>query len=239
MKRSLTGVDSGGAADRWVLVGGSGFLGTAVARRLVAGGLHVTVVDRHRPRRAVRDDVDWIQIDLLEEEPVLPPGRVVVLTGSSDVPPVWQWTSALDNAVTMARLAPALVGRDVVLCSSVEVYGSAAGPLTERSAPTTAALDATSLRVVTVPTTLAQAPVEIDGTIELSGGQGHAWNVNESGRIPSVPGPGGFPGGLGNAGLLGASNFPGGGPGGGAPGSGGSFAGSNRPILLFKRNGTR
>lgn len=123
---------SAAAPKPWVLVGGSGFVGTAVAAHLVATGRTVTVVDRHPPRRAVRDAVRWVPMDLLESDRVeLPPGRVAVLLGASEPAPAWSWRVPLDHAMGTARLAGALAGRDVVVASSIEVYGPAEAPLCE------------------------------------------------------------------------------------------------------------
>jgi dTDP-4-amino-4,6-dideoxygalactose transaminase/nucleoside-diphosphate-sugar epimerase len=117
--------------DSVVLVGGSGFIGTAVARALVAGGADVTIVDRAAPRV----DAAWLPSDLLMDVPELPRGRIVVMAGASNPRPPWPWTLPLDNAVTTARLLPQLGGREVTLVSSVEVYGAADGPLREETPP--------------------------------------------------------------------------------------------------------
>ena len=141
------------APEPWVVVGGSGFIGTALVRRLAAAGHAVTVVDRNPPRPPVRDGVDWLAVDLLESDTTieLPPGRVAVLIGSSEPAPSWSWTVPLDHAFATARLAPALRDRDVVLASSVEIYGRACAPLHEATVPdlpiSVAALDAWVARV--------------------------------------------------------------------------------------------
>jgi len=44
---------------------------------------------------------------------------------------------------------------------------------------------------------LASGAVSIDGTLDLSGGPGHPATSSPSARVPSVPGPGGFGGGIG------------------------------------------
>jgi len=125
-----------GRPDAFVLVGGSGFVGTAATGVLRERGAHVTVVDRRPPRRP-RDDpaVTWIGCDLLTDGIDLPDGRVVILVGNGDPRPRWPWTLALDIAVTTARLLPALQGRSVTLISSVEVYGDARPPLVEDTPP--------------------------------------------------------------------------------------------------------
>ncbi|MEU8228483.1 aminotransferase class I/II-fold pyridoxal phosphate-dependent enzyme [Actinoplanes sp. NPDC048967] len=123
--------------NSFVLVGGSGFLGTEVAAALLAAGAAVTSVDRVAPPEATAAaGLGWISADLLTDElPELPPGVVVLLLGASDPRPRRPWTLPLHNAISTARLLPALAGRRVVLTSSVEVYGSADGPLTEDTTP--------------------------------------------------------------------------------------------------------
>ncbi|WP_431933477.1 DegT/DnrJ/EryC1/StrS family aminotransferase [Micromonospora sp. RP3T] len=122
--------------DEFVLVGGSGFLGAATAEALLAAGARVTVVDRHPPAGTSTGAPVWIRVDLLvDDPPELPPGLVVVLLGASEPRPRRPWTLPLDNAISTARLLPRLAGRQVVLTSSVEVYGAAAGPLTEETPP--------------------------------------------------------------------------------------------------------
>ena len=120
-----------------VLIGGAGFIGTAVTRILHERGVNVAVVDRRRPRhRADSDAVRWIPCDLLMDELTLPDGRlVVILTGNADPRPRWPWTLPLDIAVTTGRLLPQLRDRSVVLISSVEVYGDAPPPLAEGTPP--------------------------------------------------------------------------------------------------------
>ncbi|MFI5835249.1 aminotransferase class I/II-fold pyridoxal phosphate-dependent enzyme [Micromonospora sp. NPDC051300] len=123
--------------DEFVLVGGSGFLGTATAQALLAAGARVTTVDRHPPAEAnTAAGLAWIRADLLTDDPPeLPPGLVVVLLGASEPRPRRPWTLPVDNAVSTARLLPRLAGRRVVLTSSVEIYGAVAGPLREDTPP--------------------------------------------------------------------------------------------------------
>jgi dTDP-4-amino-4,6-dideoxygalactose transaminase/nucleoside-diphosphate-sugar epimerase len=122
--------------DRFVLVGGAGFVGTAATAVLRERGAHVAVVDRRPPQRHPDDAaVTWIECDLLTDRIDLPEGRVVILVGNGDPRPRWPWTLALDIVVTTARLLPALQGRSVTLISSVEVYGDARPPLTEDTPP--------------------------------------------------------------------------------------------------------
>jgi perosamine synthetase len=125
--------------DNFVLVGGSGFLGTEVAAVLLAAGATVTSVDRVAPPEVTASaGLGWIGADLLTDDLAeLPPGIVVLLLGTGDPRPRRPWTLPLPlhNAISTARLLPALAGRQVVLTSSVEVYGSADGPLTEDTPP--------------------------------------------------------------------------------------------------------
>jgi hypothetical protein len=48
---------------------------------------------------------------------------------------------------------------------------------------------------------LASGPVQIDGSIDLSGQGGHSAMAGLAGRSPSSPGPGGYPGGVGGLNL--------------------------------------
>jgi dTDP-4-amino-4,6-dideoxygalactose transaminase/nucleoside-diphosphate-sugar epimerase len=113
-----------------LLVGGAGFVGTAVARILAGTGRHIVVVDS-RPPIGVGEEVRWLNLDLLQDEVVLPDGEVVVLVGNGNPRPRGPWTLALHGPLATARLLPALAGRSVTLVSSVEVYGSAPGDLDE------------------------------------------------------------------------------------------------------------
>jgi dTDP-4-amino-4,6-dideoxygalactose transaminase/nucleoside-diphosphate-sugar epimerase len=122
-----------------ILVGGSGFIGTAVTPLLRRQGSEVVVVDRLPPGADVSDGVRWLPRDLLTdnltEDGALPPGHVVLLAGTGDPRPRWTWTLPLDIAMTTARLLPALRNRTVTLISSVEVYGFAPPPLSESTTP--------------------------------------------------------------------------------------------------------
>ncbi|HEV7654758.1 MAG TPA: DegT/DnrJ/EryC1/StrS family aminotransferase [Mycobacteriales bacterium] len=108
------------------VVGGAGFLGSAVGRRAAVAGRPVTSMDRLRavsPRLPAT--VDQRGVDLLIDPMELPDGLVVLASGGSDPRAGDPWRLVLDNVVTTARLLPALAGREVVLISSVEVYGAA------------------------------------------------------------------------------------------------------------------
>lgn len=119
----------------FVLVGGAGFIGTAVTDVLRDSGAQVVVVDRRRPQRAQDPGVRWVDCDLLTDDVVLPDGELVILAGSGDPRPRWSWTLPMDIAVTTARLLPAVRGGPVTLISSVEVYGDAPPPLVEDTPP--------------------------------------------------------------------------------------------------------
>src|SRR6266566_2463402 len=70
---------------------------------------------------------------------------------------------------------------------------------------------------------LAQGDVNIAGVIDLSGGKGYDATSQSFFRIPSVPGSGGYAGGVGGVGSQLA--LSGSGTGGGAAGNGGSYGG--------------
>ncbi|MEJ7583626.1 MAG: DegT/DnrJ/EryC1/StrS family aminotransferase [Acidimicrobiales bacterium] len=124
-----------------VLVGGAGFLGRHAARDLLAQGVDVRIIDRAPPPKALLGQVTFDQVDLLVDDltgllaEADPTAEIVVLVGNGDSQSNEPWRLALDNGLTVARLAPTLAGRRVVLVSSVEVYGAAPGPLTEETAP--------------------------------------------------------------------------------------------------------
>src|SRR6266568_3158898 len=70
---------------------------------------------------------------------------------------------------------------------------------------------------------LAQGDVDIEGAIELSGGKGQDGTSNPFARVPSIPGSGGYAGGVG--GNTTQAALPGSGPGGGAKAIAGAHAG--------------
>lgn len=122
--------------QQFVLVGGSGFVGSVAAERLRLAGASVYVVDRRPPAPQLDAiGVRWLECDLLVDEIDLPRGHIVVLVGNGTPRPRWPWTLPLDIALTTARLAPALADRQVTLISSVEVYGAAPPPLNEETDP--------------------------------------------------------------------------------------------------------
>ena len=81
---------------------------------------------------------------------------------------------------------------------------------------------------------LAQGDVRINGTINLSGQAGSPITTDVALRVPSIPGPGGYSGGVGGGGSANSPGTAGNGPGGGRPGNfttdghaiGGTFTGS-------------
>jgi hypothetical protein len=93
---------------------------------------------------------------------------------------------------------------------------------------------------------LATGAVTINGTIDLSGANGHQAGSSLTDRIPAAPGPGGYGGGVGGNSLGGtfpptAGNGPGGGVGGAVGGQGtavgGTFTGSQFLIPLIGGSG--
>ena len=127
---------SGAGPSPVVLVGGSGFVGAAVAGVLTAAGREVTIVDRRPPSFGANEaGVRWLECDLLTDDGDLPEGEVVLLQGNGNPRVRWPWTLALDAPLATARLLERLRGRKVTLVSSVEVYGCASGTLTESTEP--------------------------------------------------------------------------------------------------------
>lgn len=91
---------------------------------------------------------------------------------------------------------------------------------------------------------LATGAVEIDGTIDLSGGAGNNAGNSLSQRVPALPGAGGYPGGVGGwSGNNQAQVEPGSGPGGGAAGTvstngvNASWTGGQDPIPILGGSG--
>jgi len=80
---------------------------------------------------------------------------------------------------------------------------------------------------------LATGDVVINGTIQLSGQNGPSATTDTSLRVPAIPGPGGYPGGIGGRGS--SSPQPGYGPGGGASGIG---AGGSGDTLQWGHGGS-
>src|SRR6266702_2822337 len=91
---------------------------------------------------------------------------------------------------------------------------------------------------------LAQGDVDIEGTVDLSGGNGYDVTANPFLRVPSVPGSGGYGGGVGGDYPSAVQQaLPGNGPGGGtagtrsAVGGQGAFSGNQFLIPLVGGSG--
>ena len=67
----------------------------------------------------------------MTDDVVIPPGTVYCFAGSSQPHARRKRTLIADNVVATARLARKLAERNVVLASSIEVYGAAPAPLAE------------------------------------------------------------------------------------------------------------
>jgi dTDP-4-amino-4,6-dideoxygalactose transaminase/nucleoside-diphosphate-sugar epimerase len=121
------------------VVGGAGFIGANVTRRLLEAGYAVTSIDRAEQPELRGATMQCC--DVLLEPAALPNGDVVLALGGSNPRPTRPWELAVGNILATARLLPQLVGRQVLLLSSVEVYGSAEGLLTEDTSPDLPAMD--------------------------------------------------------------------------------------------------
>ncbi len=164
--------------DTFVLFGGSGFVGRAVADELLSAGRDVTVVDRRPPPDGLlARGAHWLAADVLTDElPPLPPGPAAILLGSSHPRPCWPWTLPVSNAVATARILPALAGRPVVLLSSIEVYGSAPAPLREDTAPR-------------LPWTIGQIDQWCDQAVEIAAAPCPPWQAAPAGRALAAADP--------------------------------------------------
>src|SRR4051794_7883706 len=99
--------------EEYVVLGGAGFVGSRTAAILREHGARVVVVDRNPPPAELsRRGVPWIEADVLVDEVELPPGHVVLALGNGNPRPRWTWTLPLDVALSTARVAPQLAGRD-------------------------------------------------------------------------------------------------------------------------------
>ena len=99
------------------VVGGAGFVGSAIARGATGSGRPVVSVDRVRqlpPRLPA--SVDQRMVDLLVDPIEMPPGPVVLAAGASDPHAGDAWRLVLDNAVTTAPTGGQ--GRDHVVGTS-------------------------------------------------------------------------------------------------------------------------
>ena len=93
---------------------------------------------------------------------------------------------------------------------------------------------------------LATGNVQINGTIDLNGANGHPIAQSPAGRVPSLPGAGGFGGGIGGNNSGSSPPQPGNGPLGGGPGhvngsnffgAGGGFSGNQFLVPLVGGSG--
>ena len=92
-----------------IVIGGAGFLGSAVVERCRARGREVVAVDRYANLCAPVGGVTPVQADLLTDPLLevfgeLPQGPIALLAGNSDPRAVRSWQLVLDNALTTARL---------------------------------------------------------------------------------------------------------------------------------------
>jgi nucleoside-diphosphate-sugar epimerase len=120
-----------------ILVGGSGAVGQSITQALFDAGRKVTVLDsRPPPGRLMAAGAQWLEADLLTSDlPPLPEGEVVLLLGLVASRPRWPWLLPVRNAISTARILPALAGRAVLLMSSAEIYGCACAPAKEETPP--------------------------------------------------------------------------------------------------------
>src|SRR3974377_1925109 len=103
-----------------ILVGGSGAVGQSIAQALLDAGGRVVVLDeRPPPGTLMAAGTQWLEADLLTGDvPALPDGEVVLLLGLVASRPRWPWLLPVRNALSTARILPALAGRTVLLMSS-------------------------------------------------------------------------------------------------------------------------
>lgn len=120
-----------------ILVGGSGPVGQSITEALLEVGRKVTVLDARPPQgRLMAAGAQWLEADLLTSDlPPLPEGEVVLLLGLVASRPRWPWLLPVRNAISTARILPALAGRAVLLMSSSEIYGCACAPASEDTPP--------------------------------------------------------------------------------------------------------
>ena len=120
-----------------ILVGGSGAVGQSITQALLDADRKVTVLDeRPPPGKLMAAGAQWLETDLLTGDlPPLPEGDVVLLLGLVASRPRWPWILPLRNAISIARILPALAGRAVLLMSSAEIYGCACTPAKEDTLP--------------------------------------------------------------------------------------------------------
>jgi len=123
------------------VTGGSGFIGSHVVDALVGAGYSVRVLDRRAPER---DDVDWVEVDLLEQDALTDAlkgcGPVFHLAAMADVNDVIA-QPAESVAVTVLGAARVLEGARradagrVILASTVWVYAATHGDVVDEDTP--------------------------------------------------------------------------------------------------------
>jgi UDP-glucose 4-epimerase len=129
-----------GRGELVAVTGGSGFVGTHVVDALVAAGHSVRVVDARAPRR---DDVDWAEVDMLDQDCVTDAlkgaGPVFHLAAMADVNDVMAdpagsvERNVLGTARVLEGARRADAGR-VILSSTVWVYAATRGDVVDEDA---------------------------------------------------------------------------------------------------------
>jgi nucleoside-diphosphate-sugar epimerase len=128
-----------GAEVRVILIGGSGFIGTVLADRLLAAGHEVTIVDKAESSRHPRH---WVRADVRDPESLMEAcqgGDVLYNLAAEhrdDVRPLSLYQEVnVEGAGHVCRAAASLGIEHLVFTSSVAVYGFTEGEADER-APT-------------------------------------------------------------------------------------------------------
>jgi dTDP-4-amino-4,6-dideoxygalactose transaminase/nucleoside-diphosphate-sugar epimerase len=154
-----------------ILVGGSGAVGQSITQALLDDGRKVTVLDeRPPPAGLMAAGAQWLEADLLTcDLPPLPEGEVVLLLGLVASRPRWPWLLPVRNAISTARILPALAGRAVVLMSSAEIYGRAGAPAREDTPPV-------------LPVAIDQIDEWCDDAVRLAGEPCPPWRSAALGR---------------------------------------------------------
>lgn len=124
---------------RILLVGGLGFVGTALARRLRAAGMEVTVLDK---RPASFKEGTAVQADIRDLPEIAPHflGKDLVINLAAehqdDVRPLSLYTDVnVTGSRNVCAAAEAAGVNRIVFTSSVAIYGSSSTPLRENSPP--------------------------------------------------------------------------------------------------------
>jgi nucleoside-diphosphate-sugar epimerase len=138
-------LERGGGADRVVVFGASGFIGTRLVRRLAGQGLSVLAADIEPPRERL-DGVDYRSLDVRAPIPTEVgegASRIYNLAAVHRTPghPDHEYYDCnVAGALTTAALAEACGIPAIVFTSSISVYGPQETAVSEESAltPTTA-----------------------------------------------------------------------------------------------------